>query len=88
MPTKRIRHVSHKTSHYVPLLVIFASALVAFVVFWQDKQFLIAVTIATASAYVVWGTMHHLLHEDLDIEVFIEYLVMAIIGSTILLSLI
>ena len=47
-----------------------------------------AVSIATAVAYVAWGIVHHLLHKDLHIETVVEYVAIAALGLIILFSLV
>jgi len=88
MSKKHIRKLSHHGSHYIPLVSIFTVATVAFFLFWQDKQFLTAVSVAVSVSYVVWGVMHHMLHDDLSAEVVIEYIIVAVVGLIIMLSVI
>ena len=61
---------------------------IAFALFSYDRGFQIAVSIAVALAYVAWGVMHHHLHRDLHLSVFIEYLIVASLGLVIVFSLI
>lgn len=75
-------------SHYLPLLGIFALGVLAFALFSFDRLFQVAVSIAIAAAYVVWGVVHHYLHGDLHLSVIIEYIVVASLGLVIVFSLI
>ncbi len=74
--------------HFLTLFGILFAGFIGFTLFSYDKGFQIAVAIATASSYVIWGVMHHFLHKDLHFETFIEYLAVAILGLTILFSLV
>lgn len=74
--------------HYMALFGILLAGFAGLILFSYDKSFQIAVSIATAVAYVGWGVVHHLLHKDLHIETFIEYVAIAILGLVILFSLV
>ena len=37
----------------------------------------------TASAYVIWGIVHHWRQDDLNLKIVIEYIFMAIIGVSL-----
>ncbi|KKU02595.1 MAG: hypothetical protein UX03_C0030G0016 [Candidatus Woesebacteria bacterium GW2011_GWE1_45_18] len=73
--------------HYFALFgVLFLGAL-AFYLFSYDRAFQAAVAVAVAIAYVAWGTVHHSIHRDLHLSVFIEYLLVAALGLVIVFSL-
>lgn len=73
--------------HYVVLVGLLAATIIGFVVFSYDRAFQIALTIALAVSYVSWGIVHHWFHEDLYLEVVIEYVVIAVLGSILIISL-
>lgn len=75
-------------SHYIPLLGIFISALLGFWLFAYDRQFQLAVSLATTISYVVWGIVHHTIHKDFCLEIFFEYLMFAAVGFLILVSVV
>jgi hypothetical protein len=58
------------------------------ILFSYDKNFQFAVASATAVGYVFWGIIHHLYHKDLHPETVLEYIAVAVLGVTILYSLI
>jgi hypothetical protein len=74
--------------HYMLLFGILLAGFAGLILFSYDKNFQAAVAIAIASAYVFWGVVHHYLHKDLHLEVFVEYVVIAILGLVIIFSLI
>ncbi|MFI5240826.1 MAG: hypothetical protein ACHQUA_00115 [Microgenomates group bacterium] len=78
------RHLPHFTALFGILLAGFAGL----ILFSYDRNFQIAVAIATAVSYVAWGVVHHLLHKDLHLETFIEYVAIASLGLIILFSLV
>ncbi len=75
-------------SHYLPLLGIFSLGVAGFVFFDYDRFFQMALAVAVAASYVVWGLIHHYLHRDLHLSVVIEYLIIACLGVVIVFSLI
>lgn len=74
-------------NHYLPLFGIMAVGVAGFYYFSYDNFFRIVITIATATGYVVWGVVHHKLHDDLYFAVFLEYLLIASLGVIVILSL-
>ncbi len=76
------------TIHFLPLLVIFIAGILGFVFFSYDRAFQIAVAITLSVSYLGWGVIHHKLHDDFDILVFIEYLAVSALGLIIVLSVI
>ena len=74
--------------HYTPLIGIFLAGILGFVFFSYDRVFQVAISIAIALSYVVWGVIHHLMHKDLYWEVVVEYLVVASLGLIVLFSVI
>ena len=73
--------------HYLPLVGIFFLAVVGFALFPYDKDFQIVIVVSASVAYVFWGIIHHLIHNDLHLETLIEYLVIAILGAVSVLTL-
>ncbi len=75
-------------SHYLVLFGILIAGFVGTIVFFYDKNFQTAVVLATGASYFAWGIVHHYLHNDLHLEVVIEYLAVAVLGFVLLFSLI
>ena len=40
-----------------------------------------------AKKYIFWGIIHHNIHGDLRLSVFLEYVVIAVLGMVLLFSL-
>jgi hypothetical protein len=74
--------------HYLSLFGILLAGFAGLILFSYDKNFQLAVALATAGAYVAWGIVHHAIHKDLYMETVIEYIVIAVLGLTIILSLV
>ncbi len=74
--------------HYLLLFGILFAGFAGLILFSYDKNFQMAVAIATSIAYVSWGVVHHALHRDLHFETFVEYLAIALLGLVIIFSMI
>ena len=74
--------------YYTPLIGIFIAGALGFALFSYDRTFQVAISIAVALSYVIWGIIHHMLEKDLYWEVVVEYLIVASLGLVILFSLI
>jgi len=85
-----MKHKNHHLHffHYVFLLVILSTGLLTLNFLAFDRTLQIISVIATAAAYFAWGIIHHLTEKSLHPRVIAEYLLLAIIGSTILITVI
>lgn len=63
-------------------LVLFLSALVVFLS-PGDQKLHMTVMIFAALFYVFWAIFHHLMHHDLHAKVVIEYVLIAMIGISV-----
>lgn len=81
-----MKDVSHHIAHYLPLIVVLFAGILGFFVFTYDKAFQGVIVVAVAASYVSWGLVHHFIHGDLNISVVIEYLAIAILGVTLVFS--
>lgn len=80
---------NHKhIQHYIPLISILLAGLLGIAIFSYDTAFQAAIVVATSASYVAWGLVHHYIHKDLHLSVFFEYLLIAILGVVIVLSVI
>ncbi|OGM28313.1 hypothetical protein A2801_02550 [Candidatus Woesebacteria bacterium RIFCSPHIGHO2_01_FULL_41_10] len=83
----RRKHINH-LPHYLPLIGVFTAGALAFWLFSYDKQFQAAVAISVAVAHITWGLIHHFIHRDLTISVFLEYVAISILGLAAVLSIV
>jgi hypothetical protein len=74
--------------HYIPLIGIFTSGVLAFLIFSYDKQFQIGVALSLAAGHFAWGIVHHMYHNDFSPEVVLEYFAISILGLVAVLSVI
>lgn len=56
--------------------------------FSYDESFQAAIVIAFGASFVVWGAVHHYIHDDLHPKVVVEYIVTAVFGVAVLLAVI
>jgi hypothetical protein len=74
--------------HFLSLFGILFASFVGLVLFSYDKNFQLSIAVAAAASYISWGVVHHILHKNFHFEIFLEYLAVAILGLTIIVSLI
>lgn len=74
--------------HYVSLVIVLVIGVFAFSAFSYDQVLQVAVSVSVAGAYIVWGVVHHLQHKDFHLSVVIEYVIVAMLGLIVVLSLI
>ncbi|CAN5318636.1 hypothetical protein BH10PAT1_BH10PAT1_4050 [soil metagenome] len=75
-------------SHYFSLFGILIASVIGFVIFGYDKNFQFAIIAAASAGYFCWGIVHHYIHRDLNLQVLIEYLMIATVGFVIGVSVI
>ena len=68
-------------------MVVLAAGFLAFDIFSYNTTIQAMVATTTAGAYIIWGVAHHTLHGDLHLSVVIEYVIVAMLGLAIILSL-
>ena len=83
-----MKHFAKHLPHYFSLIGIFVAGFIGFWYFGYDRMFQMAVAIAIAVSYVVWGVVHHYIHKDLYLSVVIEYIVVATLGLVLVFSLV
>ena len=83
-----IRDLTKHLPHFMLLFGILLAGFAGLIIFSYDKNFQFAVASATSVAYVFWGIIHHLHHKDLHFETVLEYIAVAVLGLTILFTLI
>jgi hypothetical protein len=74
--------------HYIALASIMGASLSLFLYYRYSRETQAYVIFSTAIAYALWGIVHHKLIHYLTIEIIFEYVLVAAIGSMVVLSLI
>lgn len=75
-------------SHYLSLIGVIIASLAGIIVFGYDKSFQTAIIISAGVSYVIWGIVHHHIHEDLNLKIILEYASAAGLGVVVLLVVI
>lgn len=73
--------------HYLALMAILS---VGFGLYWMfnfNRTAQIGITLALGASYVLWGMFHHALKKELHLRIIIEYLMVAILASTVVIFL-
>lgn len=83
-----MKELSRHFVHYASLVGLLVVAFFGFVWFEFDRLFQSAIAISLGVAFVAWGLVHHHIHDDLHPKIVIEYIAIAALGVTVLLSVI
>lgn len=83
-----MKDFSKHITHYFALIGLLLAAVLGFWFFSYDRGFQTAIAVAVSFGYFAWGVIHHLIHRDMYLEIVFEYLLISLIGLTIMLSLI
>lgn len=83
-----IKELTKHLPHYISLIGILVFALWGFINFDYDKMFQSAVAIALGISFVIWGVVHHHIHDDLHHKILFEYIAISTFGTVVLLSVI
>ncbi len=69
--------------YYIALILIcvLSLILVKVLAFSKKEQFFIVVFLGFF--YALWGILHHILHHNLRLRIFIEYIVIAVLGIAV-----
>ncbi|MBI3379774.1 hypothetical protein HY029_03410 [Candidatus Gottesmanbacteria bacterium] len=70
--------------HYLVLIVILLSAVVAFFALAGNHRMQFQVAIMTSFIYFLWGVVHHHLEGDLHPKIVVEYLLVALLAVFLL----
>jgi hypothetical protein len=83
-----LKSIKKHLPHYLSLVGILIAGVIGFWAFSYDVVFQIAVAVAVAISYVLWGVVHHHIHDDLHAIVVVEYIAVASLGLFVAISLI
>lgn len=73
--------------HYLLLMTILSFGLGFFWLFNFDRQAQMIITAVMGMVYVLWGIGHHSIKKDLHWRIILEYGIVAILASTVVIFL-
>lgn len=82
-----MKHKLRHLPHYLGLWGIFVLTIFGLWFFSYDRIFQAAIFVSASISYVVWGVIHHKIHNDLYLSVIFEYIAFAILGIAVVFSL-
>ncbi len=88
MNSFQLRRLVKHLPHYMPLLGILFFGFWGFYTFSYDRIFQLAVAVGVSFGYVTWGVVHHHIHNDLSLEVVLEYIFVSLLGMVLVFSMI
>lgn len=69
--------------YYVSLLVVLLLSAVVIFLTPDEQRLHMGVIIFAACFYVFWAILHHLIHHDLHTKVVVEYVLIAMVGISL-----
>jgi len=84
----KIKKIHRHLLHFVLLLGILILGMAAVISLGFDRRLQEYAVLAMGSGYVLWGAFHHASEGDLLPRVLLEYILVALLCSSILLSII
>ena len=83
MQAKIKKHIGY----YISLLAIITAGLVLISTNSFDVQARITVIILITFFYIVWGVLHHYIHHDLTAKIMLEYVLIGVLGISVIFFL-
>ena len=74
--------------YYVSLIVMLAVGFLVIYLSAPNRTLQIAAAILTTISYVFWGIIHHLINHDLHTKIVVEYVLIGILGLTMIVFII
>jgi len=78
-----ISDITKHSTHYSALAVVLGLGILGVVWFRYDAVMQMIIVVATAGGYVAWGLVHHYLLKDLNTEIVLEYIIIAVLVVSI-----
>ena len=73
--------------HYLALIAFLSIGLAFFLVFNYNRQIQTGISLVMAAGYVTWGIIHHLIKKELHPRIILEYVLVAIVASVVVIIL-
>lgn len=83
-----MKDITHHIQHYLPLIGVLFAGFMGFNLFSYDKLFQEAIIISVGVAYIAWGVVHHYIHGDFHLSIFLEYVAIATLGVVLIITLV
>ncbi|OGH16389.1 MAG: hypothetical protein A3C22_01200 [Candidatus Levybacteria bacterium RIFCSPHIGHO2_02_FULL_37_10] len=75
------------SGYYLVLFIIFILGFLLAYSNRSNENLQIGIIIATTFFYVLWGIIHHLINHDLHVKIVVEYILIGVLGLTIIFFL-
>ena len=73
--------------HYLGLIAFLSIGLALFLVFNYNRQIQMGIALAMSVIYVAWGIIHHTIKKELHPRIILEYVLVAIVASVVMIFL-
>lgn len=79
-----MKNIFKHLGYYISMLLIFGLGLLASILAYPNVNLEIFIIVLTVVFYVFWGIMHHKINHDLSTKIVIEYLLIGLLGISII----
>lgn len=73
--------------HYLALIAFLSAGLALFLIFNYNRQIQMGISLIMAGGYIIWGIIHHTIKRELHPKIILEYVVVAIVASVVVIFL-
>lgn len=78
-------HYKNHLSYYLCMLAILITGTLLFAQNGQSRQMQVLIVFLTTFFFVGWAVMHHVINHDITSKIVIEYILMGLLGISIIL---
>ena len=80
-----VKRIKAHIGYYASLIVIFVFGYLLVSLAFPNRGLQILVAAITTFLYVFWGIVHHLINHDLHTKIVVEYVLIGILGLTMII---
>lgn len=80
-----LQRIKLHLGYYISLITILAFGFLLLLLASPNRGLQIAVAILTTVLYIFWGIIHHIINHDLHPKIVVEYVLIGILGLTMII---
>jgi hypothetical protein len=80
-----IKKVKKHIGYYISLIAILAVGFLLAFLSSPNRDLQLMIVVLTTLFYIFWGIIHHLINHDLYVKIVVEYILIGVLGLTIVL---
>lgn len=80
-----IERIKLHLGYYTSLIAILAFGFLLLLLAYPNRDLQMAIAVLTTLLYIFWGIIHHLINHDLHTKIMVEYVLIGILGLTMII---